>query len=120
METLLESLAETLNKLGGAPASILVLFACVIAGYVLRCVRRFPNEAIPVAVILVGGLIYPFVADDNNDFTLRVWVIRNSIIGLTIGFIAWTVHNKILKKVEERLGLFCDDSEMADKVSQAK
>lgn len=105
IETFLQQITDYLQKLEGAPAAMLVLIACIIVGYALRYIKRFPNDGIPVAVILFGGVFYPFIADSNNDLTLRVWLIRNALIGLAIGFAAWLVHNQILSRIEDKFGL---------------
>lgn len=106
IEDLLEQITDTLQKLYGLPAGTLVLFSCIVIGYVLKLFKKFPNDGIPIAVILWGGVLYPLIADSDNDLTLRVWLVRNLIIGLVIGFAAWLLHNKILSKLEEKLGLF--------------
>lgn len=102
IESTLNQLTDLLQKLYGLPAGALVIVGCVVLGYVLRFWKGFPNQAIPVAVILFGGVVFPVIADANNDLTLRVWLVRNLLIGLAIGFIAWIAHNKFLKPIEDK------------------
>jgi hypothetical protein len=106
LETMIDQIVELLQRLYSAPAILLVLFTCWVLGYALRCIRKFPNDGIPIAVILWGGVLAPFIADTNSTLPLRVWILRNILVGLVCGFVAWLVHNKVLSKVEERLGLF--------------
>lgn len=103
IETELQHVIDMLQKLNGAPALLLVGLVCIITGYALKWVKKFPNEGIPLAVIFMGGVVYPFVADANNDIPLRVWIIRNAMIGLVVGFVAWLVHNKFISKIEDRI-----------------
>lgn len=108
MEDTLETLINYLQKLAGLPAAALTVAVCIVTGYVLKCLKKFPNEAIPVIVILMGGVLYPLIADANNTWTLRVWIVRNAGIGLVFGLVAWLIHNQILKRIESKLGLFTD------------
>ncbi len=109
-ESILETITDYLQKLEGAPAIILVILSAIVLGYALRRLKRFPNNGIPVVVILWGGIVYPLIADANNDLTLRVWLVRNVTIGLITGFVAWVFHNKILKRYLDRF-IVKDDSE---------
>lgn len=106
IESALEKGTELLQQLYGLPAGMLVLISCLVVGYVAKCIRRFPNEAIPVTVILWGAVLTPMLQDARNSIPFRVWIIRGILIGLTIGFLAWLLHNKVLAKIEDRLGLF--------------
>lgn len=114
VEDTLSKTVDWLQKLDGAPAIALVLFTCIMLGTILRFVRKFPNDGIPVAVVLWGGLFYPLIASDNNDITLRVWLVRNVLIGLIAGFVAWLVHKAIISRLEKR---FLGDTEFIDKLS---
>lgn len=106
IESLIESIVVHLQKLEGAPAVAILLVGCIIFGYLLKVIPMFPNNAIPMSVILSGAIVYPIMSDARNPMPLRVWMVRNVIIGLTIGFVAWMLHNKVLSRIEDRLGLF--------------
>lgn len=117
IEAFLENSIDYLQKLEGAPAIVLVALCGIVLGYVLKRFKRFPNDGIPVAVILFGGVLYPLIADANNDLTLRVWLVRNVIIGLIINFVAWIFHNKLLKRFLDPLIIASDspkDDVLAD------
>lgn len=101
----LEEVVGWLQKLDGAPATLLVMIACWVIGYMLRYFKGFPNDGIPVAVVLFGGVVYPLIADANNDLPFRIWIIRNMLIGLIIGLAAWMLHKFVLSKVEDKLGI---------------
>lgn len=106
LETLLTQVTGMLQKLDGLPATGLTILSCIVIGYVLRFIKKFPNDGIPVVVILWAGVFYPMIADDNNDITLRVWLVRNALIGLVIGFVAWIIHKQVLSRLEDKFGLF--------------
>lgn len=93
-----------LNQLYGLPAVALVLGSCIVLGYVLRFIKAFPNDGIPVAVILWGGIVMSLVADSRaSSMPIRVWVVRNILVGMIIGLGAWLVHKALLSRVENWL-----------------
>lgn len=117
IESILETVTEYLQKLEGSPAVLLVVLSAIVLGYVLKRFKTFPNDAIPIVVILWGGVIYPLIADANNDLTLRVWLVRNVAIGLITGFVAWVFHNQILKRF---LNKFSSRDETAEVTNSPK
>ena len=104
IEGWLESAQTWLSKLYGLPGSVLVLVSCIFFGYVLKLLpkRWFPNAGIPVAVILWGCAFNMLMADPCADaLPIRVWIVKNFLIGLIIGVAAWLVHNKIIKRFSQ-------------------
>src|SRR5512138_1274530 len=99
IETYIDQAVDLLQKLEGAPAILLIALLCLSAGYALRFWKKFPNDAIPVVVMLLGAT-YALIADANNDTPLRVWMVRNVVVGLIIGFLTWVAHKTVLKKIE--------------------
>ena len=101
MEGWLESAQAWLSKLYGLPGGMLVLISCIAFGYLLKFVPKqwFPNQGIPLAVILWGCTFNMLIADPRADsLPIRIWVVKNLLIGLIIGVAAWMVHNKIIKR----------------------
>lgn len=104
LDTYLTEASDLLGKLYGIPGGVLVLISCLVIGYVLRVIRRFPNSAIPLVVILWGPVFNMLIADPKADtFPLRLWLVKNFLVGVVLGGVAWTIHNKALKKLEEKL-----------------
>ena len=99
LENSLDQITHSLQSLAGAPASTLIIIGCIILGFVLKRIKIFPNDAIPVVVVLTGAVLYPLIADDRNDLPLRVWIIRNALLGLAHGFAAWLIHNQVLSRI---------------------
>jgi len=98
----LNDILSGLDKVQGLSAAALVCFTCIVVGYVLRFIKAFPNNGIPVVVILWGALFMLFLADPRaNNMPQRIWVVRNLCVGLIIGFIAWMLHKIVLSKIEE-------------------
>jgi hypothetical protein len=97
---------DWLLKLQTLPAVILVFLSCIVFGYAWRFIRFkwFPNDAIPVAVILWGSLAMCLAADPaSSGMRMRIWIIRNVMIGAIVGFLAWVTHAALLKKLEQKL-----------------
>lgn len=103
IETYLEQLNSILNKLAGSHYA-LVLVSCIVIGYILKGWKTFPNEAIPVVVVLWGGAFLTLIADPAADsLGLWTWRIKNFLLGIVVGFIAWLIHNQILARFEDKI-----------------
>ena len=104
MNDWLDKAVATLNKLEGLPAVALVMGSCIVLGYVLRFIKRFPNDGIPVAVILWGAVAMSLVADARtSSMTLRVWIARNVFVGMILGLLAWLLHKTLISRLEDWL-----------------
>lgn len=106
----LETIIAYLNRLYGLPAVVLVAISCIVWGYALKFIKRFPNESIPLAVLGWGAFWLPLLSEYTPG-QMRLQIIRNIFIGLISAFLAWMLHDKVLKKIEDKLGLFADDSQ---------
>jgi hypothetical protein len=104
MNEWLDSAIAALNKLEGLPAAALVMGSCIVLGYVLRFIKAFPNDGIPVAVILWGSVAMSLVADARaSSMTLRMWIVRNVLVGSVIGLLAWLLHKTLISRLEDWL-----------------
>lgn len=100
MDAIENTLGE-LDRLNNISSIALNYLACIVFGYVLKLFKKFPNEAIPLAVIMVGGLASLLLADPIGDGTyVRVWATRNFLLGIFIGFIAWMSHKFFISRIE--------------------
>lgn len=98
----LNSILSSLDKIQGISAVGLICLSCIVVGYVLRFIKSFPNDGIPVVVILWGAVAMLVLADPRaSDMPERIWVVRNFFVGLVIGFVAWMLHKIVLTKIEE-------------------
>lgn len=101
-ENIFEQASTWLERLYSAPAIALVLAFCIVLGYVLRFFKCIPKEGIPMAVIFSGPAFFMFIASDNNDLTMRIWLGRNLMFGIVLGFLAWVIHRTLLKPLEDK------------------
>lgn len=111
-ETTIPGLQQTfdlLHDINGLPGYVLVLLLCWVAGFIMKRVRQIPNESIPIAIVLLGGLMNVLLAPPRAQGEIvRLWVMRNIIVGIIIGFIAWAAHRFLFKSI---LGRFLPASE---------
>jgi hypothetical protein len=93
------AVSRALSTLDSAPAYMLVFLSCLAVGWTLKRLHKFPNEGIPVAVMLWGALFNGLMADpftpDKTPF--RIWLVKNATVGFVIGFGSWLVHRYIWK-----------------------
>lgn len=98
----LNDILSWLDKINGLSGVALTCLSCVVVGYVLRYIKPFPNDAIPVVVILWGAVVTLVIADPRaTAVPARVWVMRNLCVGLVTGLIAWLLHYVVLSKIED-------------------
>jgi len=99
-----DSVFGELVKIQSWPAVGLVFSVVIIVGYCLRFWKWFPNDGIPVAVIVTGAAAMLLVSDGRPDnIGWRVWNVKLCFTGLIIGFIAWMMHNLVISKLEDFL-----------------
>ncbi len=112
----LEQLVALFDKLYHLPAYALIFVFCIALGYGLRALPKVPNAVIPWVVVLIAPLANLCTAEFFEDQTpLRIWFAKQTVIGLIVGVAAWGFHNKILSRLEEKLGLFGKAPELTDK-----
>jgi hypothetical protein len=100
----LDPLLAWLDKLQGLPAAGLAMVSCLAVGYILRYVKFFPNDGIPVAVTFWGAIAMMFLADPRaTTMAPHVWIVRNFCIGLVLGAGSWLLHYYFIWKAEEWL-----------------
>lgn len=99
--TMVETIVGLLNKVHGASAGGLVCLSCIALGYILRFIKPFPPDGIPVAMVLWGAIVMSVIADSRpTTMSLRVWVVRNVLVGMVIGMVAWIVQKVLLNRLE--------------------
>lgn len=79
--------------------------ALVLAfGYCLRAWVAFPNQAIPLVCLLMGGIFTELLAPGApQSFDAHRWRALNFAIGAVVGLLAWLLHKYVLKKIEDKL-----------------
>lgn len=94
---------EHVNRLS---ASALTVCVCISAGYALRFIKKFPNDGIPLAVILTGGIMMMLLADARVEtISIRLWIARSISVGLVLGTLSWFLHKLIISKLEDYLAV---------------
>lgn len=98
----LDQLSELLNQLYGLPAIALVGILCLMAGWLLKTQSWFPNDGIPLVVILLGGAFLPLMSDWlSSKLPFRIWLVRNLVVGCIVGAGAWLMHKTVIKRIRD-------------------
>jgi len=100
----MQTLIDWNEKLIGAPSGVLVFLLCIAVGYSWKAIRVLPNRFIPVLVMFAGAVAFPLLNWQHGDGHQSF--VRHSALGFIIGFVAWLAHNQVIKRIEEKLGLF--------------
>ena len=85
-------------ELMGAPSGVLVAIFAIAIGYILKTIPKFNNRFIPVVVVTFCTVAFMLVAPAAPDMALRIWLVRNFMLGVIIGFLAWTFHAQLLRR----------------------
>jgi hypothetical protein len=110
----MDFVSDLFSQLTALGPEMLVALIVIVLGYVLRFIPAVPNRFIPLACIVLGGILYPLLAPlPKADLAVRHPMTRLALIGILIGFLAWIGHNKFLKPIEDKVpflkGLLDDD-----------
>ena len=95
-----------------SPMGLLTIALALILGYMLKGVPFIPNYVIPWAVIPCAGWLF---ARLGNPGLVPPEVVEITLAlvgyGIVLGFLAWMLHALLLKRLEEKLGLFAPSPE---------
>lgn len=93
----IDTIIQWSNQLLGLPSAALTVLLCLAFGWLLKSIKRFPNDAIPVAVVLFGIAFFMLVAPYEGT-PMRIIVARNFGVGLLLGSASWALHRFVLKR----------------------
>lgn len=92
-----------LKALQDLPIGLLILLSCIVLGFALKRWPSFNNQFIPLAVI--GWAVVLCVVTSGGapaGLGLVTWKIRNGLVGMALGFIAWGLHYFFLYRYEDK------------------
>lgn len=96
-KTWLDKIAAFNEYLNGAPLGVLLFGFAVGIGLLLRVWHQFPNRHIP-AILIAFTILFFCLGAPRGELVLRIWIIRNILIGAIIGIAAFFAHKFIIKK----------------------
>jgi len=96
--------SDKVNQLDGAPVWLLVVIFSLCVGYTLKWIKRFPNNLIPLPVVLGAALANSILmsAVRPPGVAFLAWATRQFIVGLVLGFVTWLLHHYVIKRIEAR------------------
>lgn len=114
-------LTELFGSLYGLPGYVIVGLSCIVVGYTLKLYRPFPNAAIPVVCICWGMIMNPLIAvAPTKGVPWRIWLVTNTLVGMIVGFAAWGVHNRWLKRFDRKIPVIGPKIEAASDSNKPK
>jgi len=93
----LDKIAAFNDYLNGAPLGVLLFGFAVGIGLLLRAWHQFPNRHIP-AILIAFTILFFCLGAPRGELILRIWIIRNILIGAIIGILAFFAHKFVANK----------------------
>lgn len=85
---MIDTLSKALDAITGLPVGLLTVVVTLIIGFTLKKTRRFPNDLIPLAVIVCGTV---------SSVAIRYGFGRFIVEGMVYSGLAWMFHKFIWK-----------------------
>ena len=92
--------ASMLFNMAPAPFTVLIV---IVACYALRLLRKFPNNWIPVACLIIGTVTFGVLNERTPGMAAARFYFRSFWTGLVLGFAAWAFHDYFLSQIENRI-----------------
>lgn len=102
----LDKLLDYNQQLIGLPALPLLFIGCLAFGYMVKGFPFISNRFIPTCVVLLGIVGNMALCLDNLQANWRgavVTLVRQGALGGIVSALAWFVHNKWIKPVEDKV-----------------
>jgi len=100
MNTLEEIIAWLMNS----GPELFTIMLCIVGGYVLRMIPKFPNNWIPLVCVLIGPTLYPLLTNPGRvSPDAHYPMVRIIGTGLILGVAAFILHDKLIRHVEDKL-----------------
>lgn len=96
MATLLNLLSDSLGYLWTAPAWLLLLIVINLVGVYLQWVKWFPNQLIPVVLVVLSIVPLEFLVDPKTIVNPSPHLVIG-LVGFIIGVIAYALHFSLVK-----------------------
>ena len=104
MNDYVKMFGDFLQSLYGMPGYLLALVSGIAFGYCLKFLTWYPNRFIPTGVIVWSIALNLLLAPTRpNGEPIKFWLARHFAVGMIIGVLSWIVHNKFLKRFEDRI-----------------
>lgn len=102
-EGVLDSLKEWDAKLANLPFGVLTFMALVAINSILFYVHFFPDRLIPLLSIGLAAFVLTCLASIDPNISRTAFIVKNSMIGVISGSLAWLVAFKWGKPFIEKI-----------------
>lgn len=93
----LETVNGAADYLMQAPAAALVFVMCILLGYFLKMIPKFPNNLIPLTIHIAGPVGF-LLMEVSKPTQVNHPEIMRLIIGLALASASWITHKLVLRK----------------------
>lgn len=98
----LKMVLNTINQAYNLTDAVILAAAIIAVGYGLKGIKRFPNGAIPLTLIVLASLGSVLLQPDApSGVAHKAWNTKNALGGLIVGFLAWRFHKGLLSKADD-------------------
>lgn len=103
MKTLMDTLNDLISQIREWPASTAMVIALNLFGWAAKKSTYIPNNLIPIFLVLMGALIYPFIGAPGDVGPMRNPDVMMAIYGSLLGFVSWAIHGIVWKQIIKRI-----------------
>lgn len=89
----MEPIIQLYNQVLHAPSFLLIAICINVLGLLIMTIPGVSNRIIPWMAIVVGLVVFPFVAPKDMPIADRL------MLGLILGFMSWAAHGLFLAKL---------------------
>lgn len=98
----MKDIQDSIQQILGFTPEVLVVVFLILLGYAVRFMPFIPNKWIPAVCMFSGMVIYTAMVKPPVIEGVRMPHVRMALIGFILGVLAWVIHNKALKKLEDK------------------
>lgn len=100
-----------INQVQAWPVAVALVACLIVLRYALMLAHVFPNRAIPLTILIIGGVLNVFVGDVGKvDPTQRYPSVVLAMFGVILAFLSLVIRAVILKKYENYIPLLAADN----------
>jgi hypothetical protein len=105
MQEALRALQDVVDAIKSVSPELLMILGLIAFGYVLKVIKFVKNDHIPGVLFLIACAGYPLLCQKPTAIEYQQFYfpfLKHVFIGMILWGIAWLIHEKALKWVEER------------------
>lgn len=101
MEFVFELISELVAQLSGAPNSVLIPFALIAIGYLLRLLPWIPAKFTPLILCIVSIAAFIRMGEPGLVGEVPHPEERLAVVGVIVWLLVWLAHKLVLQYIED-------------------